>query len=218
MTTSPLEGRRRLSPAARREQITTAAVELALEGGLTALTLRGIATRVGVASGLVAHYEPSMEQLTAATFRAVVSGELDEVRTLLDPAPTALDRLARLVSTLLDPDRDAVGAVWADAWSIGRRMPELGQAARDEMDAWHAFAGEILAQLRDEGEDVDEGVGAAFDVDVVALELFALVDSTTAYALVGYRTPIERQTLVRRALEQALGLEIGILARRSEIN
>jgi AcrR family transcriptional regulator len=210
MTTSPAEGRRRLPPAARREQITTAARDLALEGGLTALTLRAIAKRVGVASGLVAHYEPSMEQLTAATFRTIVSGELDEVRTLVDPAPTGLDRLARLVTTLLDPGRDAVGAVWADAWSVGRRMPELGQAARDEMDAWHAFAGEILGQLRDEGS------AGAFDTDSTALELFALIDSTTAYALVGYRTPTERDTLVRRALEQALGLEIGTLALRAQ--
>jgi AcrR family transcriptional regulator len=161
---------------------------------------------MGVASGLVAHYEPSMEALTAETFRSIATAELGEVRGVVDPAPSALERLARLVTTLLDDDRSPVSSVWADAWSLGRRMPRLAEAARDEMDEWHAFARDIVVAA------VDEGSVRTDSPDRVALELFALVDSTTAYALVAYRTPNERNALVRRALEQALDLEIETLA------
>lgn len=208
MTTPPTERRRRLSPVARREQVAATARDIALADGLAALSLRSIAREMGVASGLVAHYEPSMEDLVASTFRSVVDAELGEVRELVDRAPTGLDRLALLVTTLLDPDRSAVSVVWADAWSLGRRMPLLARATREAMDSWHSFAREILISA------VREGSAHTDQPDLVALHLFALVDSTTAYALVDYRTPNERNSLLRRALERDLGLEIGILERR----
>ncbi|BDZ52145.1 hypothetical protein GCM10025867_43860 [Frondihabitans sucicola] len=209
MTTSTGEPRRRRRPDERREEVAQTARDLALGDGLAALSLRSIASSMNVASGLVAHYEPSMEELTASTFRHVVAVELTEVRALVDDAPTGLDRLDRLVTTLLDPERDALSTIWADAWSLGRRMPLLARAARESMDSWHSYAREILLAA------VAEGSVRTTEPDLVALELFALVDSTTAYALVSYRTPKERNQLVRRALEQALGLESGILARRA---
>jgi len=212
VTTVPADPRRRRTPIERREQVAATARALALDEGLSALSLRAIASAMHVASGLVAHYEPSMEALTASTFETIVETELDEIRTLVDPAPTALDRLAQLVTTLLDPEREAVSTVWADAWSLGRRMPLLAEAARGAMDAWHAFAREILL------DGLAEGSITTTEPDLVALELFALVDSTTAYALVSYRTQEEHGLLVRRALEQALGLPVGLLAERGQIH
>lgn len=178
---------------------------LAETEGLSALSLRSIARAMGVASGLVAHYEPSMEALTASTFRALVDDELREVTALVASEPRAVDRLAVLVTTLLDPSREAVSTIWADAWSLGRRMPLLAEATRDAMDSWHSLARGILLDA------VDDGTATTATPDLVALQLFALIDSTTAYALVGYRTPTERSDLVRRTLEHSLGLPPGDL-------
>nr|WP_253257413.1 TetR family transcriptional regulator [Arthrobacter sp. Hiyo1] len=47
----------RKTPAERAAEIAEAAKEIALEQGLSAITLRNVAARVGVASGLVAHYQ-----------------------------------------------------------------------------------------------------------------------------------------------------------------
>ena len=55
----------RKSPAERSAEIAEAARLLALEQGLTAVTLRAIAARAGVAPALVAHYQPSMDALVA---------------------------------------------------------------------------------------------------------------------------------------------------------
>jgi AcrR family transcriptional regulator len=197
----------RKAPAERRAEIGRAARSIALDAGLGALTLRAVAARVGVASGLVAHYEPSMEALVARTFSELVHAEFVEVRAAIGDDASATARLTVLVATLLDGTRDDVSSLWADAWSIGRSLPLLAAAAREHMDEWHAFAAGILR------DGVARGEFCAPEPDVVALQLFALVDSTAAYALVEYRTGEERTHLVRQSLESSLGLPPGRLAR-----
>ncbi|RKR76608.1 TetR/AcrR family transcriptional regulator [Frondihabitans australicus] len=210
MTTA--KPRTRLSADERRAQIVAAARAIALEEGLAGVTLRSVASRLGVASGLVAHYEPSMEALVARTFADIAAQELAELTSALTPpaaspgtAAAARRTLALLLTLLLDPARDAVSSVWADAWSLGRRLPLVAEAAREGMDRWTAEATRILR------EGHAAGAWSVPDVDLVALQLFALVDSTTAYALVGYKTEDERSGLVFAALESALGLENGAL-------
>jgi AcrR family transcriptional regulator len=195
----------RKAPAERRAEIGRAARSIALDDGLGALTLRRIAARVGVASGLVAHYEPSMEALVARTFSELVHAEFTEVSAAVGNSGSAPARLTALVATRLDGTRDDVSSLWADAWSIGRSLPLLAAAAREHMDEWHAFAAGILQ------EGVARGEFRAPEPDVVALQLFALVDSTAAYSLVAYRTQEERTHLVRQSLESSLGLPAGRL-------
>ncbi|ARC57838.1 HTH-type transcriptional repressor KstR2 [Frondihabitans sp. 762G35] len=195
----------RKAPAERRTEIGLAARNLALDEGLGALTLRGVAARVGVASGLVAHYEPSMEVLVARTFSELVHAEFDDVRAAVGESASPTSRLTALVATLLDGTRDDVSSLWADAWSLGRSLPLLAAAAREHMDEWHAFAAGILR------DGVARGEFRAPEPDVVALQLFALVDSTAAYSLVDYRTGRERTHLVRQSLESSLALPPGRL-------
>ena len=83
MSAKSTSARGRKSPAERRAEITATAREIALADGLDALTLRAVAGRMGVASGLVAHYEPSMDELVAATFGDLVSQELADVVALI---------------------------------------------------------------------------------------------------------------------------------------
>lgn len=117
-------------PAAeRRADITAAAVALALEEGLAGVTMRAVATRIGVAPALVAHYEPNMDELVTSTFRAIVGGELDELEVQLSPIASAAEKLDLLVSTLLDGSRDAVTHVWVDGWSLGRRNETLAEGS-----------------------------------------------------------------------------------------
>ena len=59
--------------------VLTFATALALEEGLAGVTMRAVASRIGVAPALVAHYEPNMDELVTSTFRAIVGGELDEL-------------------------------------------------------------------------------------------------------------------------------------------
>jgi AcrR family transcriptional regulator len=201
--------RRRKTAAERAAEIAAAAQGIAVEQGLGAITLRAIGERLGVASSLVAHYRPSMDDLVADTFAALAGAEVDELAADLaaraDDTPTA--RLAWLIGSLTGPDRAPLSAVWADAWSLGRRNDALAAAARAGMDAWLVVAAEIVRAGVDAGEFRVEGGGAS----AVAELLFALVDATAAYGLVGYRSRGERAALIRSTVAVAVGVPVDAL-------
>ncbi|HTJ22343.1 MAG TPA: TetR/AcrR family transcriptional regulator [Gemmatimonadaceae bacterium] len=84
--------------AARREQVLTAAYHLATKRGLSALTIRGVADRAGLSSGLVLFHFGNKEQLLLALLEWVL-----EATTVLRVGPEILaieppiDRLLALV-------------------------------------------------------------------------------------------------------------------------
>ena len=186
-------------PAAeRRADITAAAVALALEEGLAGVTMRAVATRIGVAPALVAHYEPNMDELVTSTFRAIVGGELDELQVQLAPIASAAEKLDLLVGTLLDGSRDAVTHVWVDGWSLGRRNETLAQGVRAEMDRWHEAITRILVVGRKTGEF---GVREA---DAVAWQILGMIDGLNAHALVRWGRDADRPDLLRSVLDAIL--------------
>ena len=195
----------RKSPAERSAEIVDAARSIALAGGLTTVTLRGVAAEAGVTPALVAHYQPNMESLVASTFTAVVATELAEVAALIGLYPTATERLSRLIDTLQDGSRDDLTLVWVDAWSLGRRSEILAAAVRMQMDAWEAFITDILVAGCATGEFTTD------DPDTVAWQLLGMIDGLNAQSLVHYRDAPSRGRLVAHAIEHELGLPAGAL-------
>lgn len=196
----------RTSPAKRAAQITAAATALALDEGLHALTLRAVAARAGVASSLVAHYAPSMEQLVADTFTAIVRTELAEVRAHAAAVREPAVRLRALLETLLDGSRDDVTGVWVDAWSIARRSAPLAAAVREQMTAWHAAVVDALRAAA-------PAATHARELDRIAAHVLAMVDGLNAHELVDYRTGGSGLALIAGMLERELALPAGSLTR-----
>lgn len=199
----------RKSPEERAEEIRSAACELARRDGLPVLTLRSVAARIGVAPALVAHYEPSMDELVAATFTTVTNAEVDEIAELLAEAPSATDKLRRLVATLLEPSRDDVTTVWADAFSLGRTNDSLAAAVRAVMDTWQTLVVGVIE------EGVASGEFTTDEPADVAWQFLGMVDGVNAHALVRYAGTPDRGRLVCRALENELGLAHGTLRIKS---
>lgn len=204
---SPPRGRAsRKAPEERRAEIVEAARGLALDEGLAAVTLRGVAARAGVTPALVAHYRPNMDELVAETFRTIVAAELNEVagpRSDGDADVSATVRLGALVRTLLDGSRDDVTLVWVEAWALGRRNETLGAAVREQMDAWQTVLHDLIAAGAAAGEfDVE-------DPSAVAWQLLGMIDGLNAQALV--RWGEGRRVLLTHALEGMLGVERGSL-------
>ncbi|WP_368497921.1 TetR/AcrR family transcriptional regulator [Herbiconiux sp. A18JL235] len=208
--------RTRLSAPERAAQLATTACELALEEGLGALTLRGLAARAGVAPGLVAHYEPSMEALVARTYSAIVAAELDEVEELLAGVRSRnsdggeVAALAVLIRTLLDPARDATTVVWVEAWGLGRRNEALASAVRDHMAAWNALVTELVEA------GVASGRFSTDDPPAVARQLIGLIDGANAQAMVLHGDTAGQQLLIAQVLERMLGLAPGSLSGRDD--
>jgi len=198
-------GRARMSAEQRRDQIAGAARDLALADGLDAVTLRAVAARVGVASGLVAHYIPSMDDLVAETFADIVAAELEEVRALLPVAPAPV-RLGALLQTTLDPTRRDVTLVWVQAWALGTRNAPLAAKVRVAMDAWR---GVIAAEIT---RGMAAGVIPAGDAEPLAWHLLAMIDGLSAHTLVGWGSDIDPVSPVLRAAAGLLRVEVGALS------
>jgi AcrR family transcriptional regulator len=206
MSRPPRKKAARKSPAERAAEITDAARDLALEQGLTAVTLRGIAARIDVAPALVAHYEPNMDALIATTFTTIVAAEIEEVDELLASLPTPTARIAVLIDTLLDGTRDDVTVVWVEAWGLGRRNDALAASVREQMDAWQ----EVVQGVIEAG--VASGEFETPDAASVAWQLLGMIDGLNAQALVRWGDASARGSLIGHALEGMLGMRRGALA------
>ncbi|WP_404431000.1 TetR family transcriptional regulator C-terminal domain-containing protein [Microbacterium lacus] len=194
----------RRAPAQRRAQIADAARDLARDEGLSAVTMRAVATRAGVTPALVAHYAPSMDALVADTFATIVGDELDELDAMTTDGP-AVERLATLLGTLLDGSRDDVTLVWVEAFAMGRRSEQLAEAVRDHMDRWQ----KALHYLIDDG--ISEGDFRIDDAADAAWQLLGMIDGLNAQALVRWGGASDRSLLLRRAVEGMFGLSRGAL-------
>jgi AcrR family transcriptional regulator len=199
-THAPRKRSPRKSPAERGAEIADAARAIALEDGLTALTLRSVAARVGVAPALVAHYQPSMDDLVASTFGAIVADEIVEVAGMIEALPTATEGIAAVVDTLLDGTRDEVTIVWVEAWTLGRRNDALAVTVRQQMDAWQDVVQGVIEAGVAAGEfEVADSASAAW-------QLLGMIDGLNAQALVRWNDESGRGSLIHRALEGMLGL------------
>ncbi len=206
MSSTPEKRALRKSPAERSAEILEAAREIALEEGLTALTLRNVAARVGVASGLVAHYQPTMDTLVSSTFATIVAAETQEVAGLLSQQPGPPERLGLLVETLLDNSRLDVTAIWVEAWTLGRRNEALAASVREQMDAWQkVFEGVV----EDGNASGDFNVS---DAAAVAWQILGMVDGLNAQALVRWNGITDRGTHLAHAVEGMVGAARGSLA------
>lgn len=195
----------RKTPAERAAEIAEAAEELARERGLTAVTLRNVAAQVGVASGLVAHYQPNMDALVAGTFTTIVAAETEEVVAMLDRLPAPLERLGMLLDTLTGGSRLDVTAVWVEAWALGRRNETLAGCVREQMDAWQT----VLQGIIEAG--VAAGEFETSDAPSVAWQILGMIDGLNAQALVRWDGVSNRGTHFARAVEGMVGAARGSL-------
>ena len=207
MSTPDVRPRTRKSPQQRSAEIHDAAIALAREQGLSALTLRAVAARAGVVPGLVAHYASSMDDLVARTFRELAASELDDVRTRSETEDGPSAQLARMISTVLSSDHDEVTLVWVDAWSLGRGSAALSIATDEQMSAWQSF----IAQLIDDGHRTGEF--RTDDTDAVAWQILAMIDGISAHALTRRTDAATFAARVAQACETLVGAPTGAIGK-----
>lgn len=208
MSTTGIRARTRKSPQQRSVEIHEAATAIAREDGLSALTLRSVAARAGVAPGLVAHYATSMDDLVVRTFRELVASELREVRAEVALADDPRGRLARMISTVLGSDHDDITLVWVDAWSLGRGSGALSEAIEEQMAAWQAFIAQIIADGR------SGGLFRTEETDAVAWQILAMIDGISAHALTRGTSAEPFAARLAQACETLVGAESGAIAGR----
>lgn len=202
-TTKP--ARARLSPTERRAHIQDAALAIAREQGLSALTLRAVASRAEVASGLITHYEPSVDELVARTFTHITHAELVELRELVADLPSPNEKMRALIRALLADARDDVTLAWVESSALGRRNPALAAAVHEQMHEWMRFMSAIVRA------GIADGSFTATDPVDTAWQLIGMIDGLNAQALLR-RTDAELFIAqMARASEAILGANRGSL-------
>jgi AcrR family transcriptional regulator len=170
--------------------------------GLSAVTLRRVATDLGVTPGLVSHYFSAAEQLIAAAFRAAAVADLAEARARVDAAQSPTAKIDALMNYVLDDVSEEASALWLDAWSLGRRNPTLAAEATALTEDWLQFIGDVV---REGARSGDFGVR---DVAVTARRLLILIDGLGAQKVIRDAPTDEIKHIARSYVHSELGLDV----------
>ena len=182
-----------------QEEVITAAVGVAFDIGLHAVSAETVAARLAAPPKSVSAVWPDSEALVAVTFSRIVAAELAEVKRAVLANPSPRQQLTVLLETLAEPVRLDVDAVWLESWSLGRRNEALGAVVRSEEGAWHSFVAAVIRRGVKSGDFVE------VDPDEVAAHLLATIDGVNAYSLVGYRSDLDRLRLLHAVARSHLG-------------
>ena len=118
----------------RREVILKAAMQVALNGGLSAMTVRHIATVAGVASGQVHHHFASIGELKALAFVRLIREMLD--MPLVSDDASWYERLFSMVGSD-DRRLEPYIRLWREAQLLADSDSDIKGAYLLSMDMWH---------------------------------------------------------------------------------
>lgn len=197
--------RTRKPPAERAAEIVAAATAVAREQGLSAVTLRAVAERAGITSGLVAHYQPSMDELVARVYTDLVEEEVRDVERVVAAAADPAHRLGALIDTLMDGARDELTVVWVEGWAMARRSDALADAVRAQMQRWQSLVEDIVA------EGCRTGAFSTAEPGEVAWELIGMIDGLNAQSLARGTDTTRFARRTARAAEALVGARPGTI-------
>ena len=199
----------RLAPALRRDAIITATVEVMLDKGMAATTVRDVAERMGTSSGLIHHYFTSMDDLLAAAFERAAQQDLTSTREALADCSGTVERLATFFTTYARAEQDWAFQLWLDAWAEAGRRPAVRETSQRLNVAWQQLLVEIVRC------GVSEGAMTCADPDGSAWRMLSLLDGL-ALQTVAHPGTVPRNAVVSWSMdlaERELALPAGTLVR-----
>ncbi len=176
--------RRRMSPAARREQIVAAARAVIVRRGLGSTSLRDIASAADVSMGTVTYHFDSVDDILGAVVIAESERFYEQVVSAADAEPDA----GRALGILLEPlfaEGDAVEAhwrIWTDYWAAISQRPGMNDAYGARIRHWERCVARVIARGAADGTFRD------VDPDAAALKLAAYSDGLATQRAQGVAT------------------------------
>nr|WP_159465279.1 TetR family transcriptional regulator [Scandinavium goeteborgense] len=182
----------------RRESIMQAAIRVALEEGFTAMTVRNIASRAGIAAGQVHHHFTSSGELKSQAFVRVIR-EMMEL-PLVEENASWRERLFALLGSE-DRRLEPYIRLWRQAQLLADSDPEIKGAYLLTMSMWHEEAVRLIVA----GEKAGEFTLSDSAKDI-AWRLISLVCGLDGIYVLGM--PEVDDAAFNRHLHHALDLEL----------
>jgi AcrR family transcriptional regulator len=182
----------------RRETIMQAAIDVALEEGFSAMTVRNIASRAGVAAGQVHHHFTSSGELKSQAFVRVIREMM-----ALPLVPENATWRERLFSVLGSEDRrlEPYIRLWRQAQLLADSDPEIKDAYLLTMSLWHGEAVRLILAGQQAGEFT-----LSDSAENIAWRLIALVCGLDGIYVLGM--PEVDDAAFSRHLKQSINLEL----------
>lgn len=203
MVSNARPSRTRKAPGERRAEIIAAASGIAIAGGLESVSLRAVATAIGVQPGLVSHYFPAVEELVAISFtegmRRLRSPDLPE-----SASPT--HKMLAFIDEQAGPNSLLLMSLWLNARHLSRRSAAIGMVIEEVEESDRRK----LIDLISEGS----AVGEFPEVDPIAAAIRILMALDGYGAYVNSPLPFDHSAytgFVVDVAEWALGMLPGAL-------
>ena len=186
----------------RREQLLDAAIGLVAAKGYEATTVRDIAAAADVATGTIAYWFASRDDLLRAALVEAARRFGRRLDDALAAAETPLDELIAHaeVATPRTEAEIAAQVVWVEFWRQAQRDEELRALHERIYDSWRArIAGSVQA-------GVEAGAFRAVDADDWARRFVALIDGLTLHVLLhpGSVTADDMERIAREQIAATL--------------
>ncbi|WP_226656642.1 TetR/AcrR family transcriptional regulator [Leifsonia sp. LS1] len=194
----------RKRPEERREEILSAAAEIAIDEGLERITLRAVATRLGVRPGLISHYFPAAEDLVDEAFAR--AAEIERER-FFPTEGTPLARLSHFITHIQTGTSTPLARLWLNARHLSRFTPTLEATLREQDALDRARLREIIAA------GIATGDFADVDPEAASIRILIAVDGSGSYvnSTADLSTPAQA-SFVADVTEWTLGLAPGTVA------
>lgn len=180
------------------------ALGLADSLGLDRITSRDVANALGVTSGLIHHYFPTVDDLVVAAFAQAAAAQNEQDRQAARDLPP-IHALRAVVRRSLGMG-GANARIWMSAWVAAPRRPELAR----EVDRQMIAGLDVLADLLRTGHDA--GVFRVPDPATSALRILVLVDGVLVQVSMRAETTYgDVHSLVWDTVEREVGLPAGSL-------
>ncbi|WP_018549426.1 TetR/AcrR family transcriptional regulator [Streptomyces sp. LaPpAH-108] len=162
----------------RREDVSRAVWQVLAEKGFGGLTLRAVATAMGVSTGMLMHYFPAKRALIAHALSLLESNTAGRPRRA-HPAPGLATVRAMLLDILpLTPDDTARNRIWVSSWDLSLADDALAAEQADRYARLRATLRPHLDAAREAGE-----IPAGADPDQLAATAVAFTHGLVVQAL-----------------------------------
>lgn len=178
-------------------QILEAALDILINEGIRALTLRRIAAASGLRVGNVTYYFSTKDELLRAVLDVVLAGYSDAIRDLQnrtdEPAEQRLGLMIRII--LEDIQSQATTNLFPELWALSNHDPFVADCVKDIYSRGRQVLLELIGELNP-ALDADER-------EAVAVFIQASTEGMTVFA--GYNKPFaDRMPLIESIAIKAL--------------